>query len=123
MKNFITFLIIILSFSASSQSYKGLSGYLKVEDGVWTYSFQNNNYKVITDISSIVLTSKLDVEIFYNDLQSASKDIVSIVRKNYSITSNKKMVTITNIEGGYSIGVKKYLKFGLKDIKESINFM
>ncbi len=123
MKKVLAVLFVLVSITSYSQSFTGLSGYLKVEDNSWSLRFANNEYYYYTDVASIVLDSKSEVETFYNDLLSAKEGIVNILNENYMITSDKKMITLTNSNGQITVMVKKYLKKGLEEIKTSINFM
>ena len=124
MKKVILILSILSSTIVYSQDYTGLSGYLTVKDNVWVMTFQNNDYKVIEDMSSISFSKKEDVQIFYNDLKnSLNIKEGTIEGKGYRLSINKKMVLIYNDDNQYTTIIKKYSKKGLEDIKNSINYI
>jgi|LauGreDrversion4_2_1035121.scaffolds.fasta_scaffold1504161_1 hypothetical protein len=122
------FLIIAMFFITTmsySQDFKGLGGYLVVDQGVWTLTWQNNNYKILTDWAQIVLTDKNEVETFHNDLVTSfeSKDEITIKREKYVIYVKNDMVLLYNNNEQYMTMVKKYMKKGIGEVKESILFM
>lgn len=124
MKKVILILSILSSTIVYSQDYTGLSGYLTVKDNVWTMVFQNNDYKVIEDMSAISFSKKEDVQIFYNDLKnSLNIKEGTIEGKGYRLSIHKKMVLIYNDDNQYTTIIKKYSKKGLEDIKNSINYI
>jgi beta-xylosidase len=124
-KLILTLLIISTTTICYSQQYKGLGGYLVVNDNVWTLTWQNNNYKILTDWAQISFISKDEVEIFYNDMNSCmvSSDTLTIKREKYTISSIKNSIVLYNNDNQYMTFMKKYAKNGLSEIKESIGYM
>ena len=124
MKKVILILSILSSTIVYSQDYTGLSGYLTVKDNVWIMTFQNNDYKVIEDFTSLSFNKKEDVQTFYNDLKnSLNIKEGTIEGKGYRLSIHKKMVFIYNDDEKYTMIMKKYSKKGLEDIKNSINYI
>jgi hypothetical protein len=136
MKKVVLVFSLLVSTIGFSQDYSGYNGYLTVEDNVWVMNWSDqsnmgirnelhmNGIHVYSQISNaLVLTSKDQVESFYNDLEmlKSNKSNITIERENYKIVSDKKSLVIVNNSGDTMVGIKKYLK--LKDIKESINYM
>ena len=118
------FLLLIPIVTFSQDKFTGLSGYLKVtENNFWILSFQNNDYKQLTDIGSIAFDNKMDAEEFVRNYIDCVNNIKTIERKDYTISSNKKMITITNSDGQYTTGMKKYTKKGIKEMQESLKYM
>ena len=75
-------------------------------------------------MTSVTLTSKDEVEQFYNDLSTAvnTKD-GSIKREKYRMEISKKSVLVFNNNLKYTTVMKKYSKPGLAAVQESISFM
>ena len=114
MKKLILLLLFIPLVTFSQDKFTGLSGYLKVtENNVWIFSYQNNEYKVLSDIGSIAFDNKMDAEEFVRNFIDCVNNIKKIERKDYTISSNKKMITITNSDGQYTTMMKKYTKKGI----------
>ena len=126
------YLFLLVSTISYSQEYTGLAGYLTVDNNVWRLSFQNNERGAmildqvldIKDMTSVTLTSKDEVEQFYNDLSTAvnTKD-GSIKREKYRMEISKKSVLVFNNNLKYTTVMKKYSKPGLAAVQESISFM
>ena len=124
MKKLLLLLLFIPLASFGQDKFTGLSGYLKVtENNIWIFSYQNNDYKVLTDIASIAFDNKMDAEEFVRNFIDCVNDIKKIERKDYTISSNKKMITITNSDGQYTTMMKKYTKKGIKEMQESLKYM
>ncbi len=110
-----------------SPDFKGCGGCLSVEDNVWRFWWLNNEYKYVSDVSSLYFYNKGEVQVFYEDLlylvnYKEDKQII-IQREKYFLISNKKFITIYNKNGQYSRGEKKYMKRCLQDIFNSISYM
>ena len=126
------YLFVLISTISYSQEYTGLAGYLTVENNVWRLSFQNNERGAmildqvldIKDMTSVTLTSKDEVEQFYNDLTTAidTKD-GEIKREKYRMHITKKNVFVFNNNQKYTTVMKRYSKPGLTAIQESISYM
>ena len=126
MKRIIVLLVLIVSVTTSySQEYVALNGYLKVNNGIWTMSWQNNNYKILTDIATLELVQKSDVVELYNDMLIAldSKETITITKSKYKIYSNSSTILLYNNNEQYTTIPKKYSKKGFEAIKESINYL
>lgn len=124
-KLFLTLIILTTTTLCYSQQYKGLGGYLVVNDNVWTLTWQNNNYKILTDWAQLSFTSKDEVKTFYNDMDSCMmvNDELTIKREKYTIGCTKTTIVLYNNNNQYMTFMKKYAKSGLSEIKESIEFM
>ena len=124
MKKLILLLLFIPLVSFGQDKYTGLGGYLKVtEDNAWVLTFQNNEYEYVSDIASIYLQNKSEAIEFINDYEDCVKNIKTINKTKYKIVSTKKWITIYNSNNKYSKGLKKYTKKGIKQMKESLEYM
>mgnify|MGYP000156000447 CR=1 FL=1 len=124
MKKLILLLLFIPLVTFSQDKFTGLSGYLKVtEDNFWMLSFQNNAYKQLRDWGTISFNNKIDAEEFVRNYIDCVNNIKTIKRKDYTISSNKRMVIITNSDGQYTMAAKKYTKKGIKEMQESLKYM
>ena len=123
----IVILIVLTIKYASAQDVKPkqsfLNGALTVESNTWSLSFINNQWDYFVEGSSLVFTNKENATEFYNDLITFMDSEGKIVRDSYMITSDKKMIVITNTYGQFMVSPKKYMKKGLEDIKESLNYL
>jgi hypothetical protein len=123
----ITFLILFLiTFNLSySQEYVGLNGYLKVKNGIWNLTWQNNNYKILTDWAYLELITKSEVEELFNDMMIAleSKEAITIQKSKYKVFADKSIILLYNDKEQYMTIPKKYSKKGFESIKESINYL
>jgi hypothetical protein len=122
-KVILSIVFVFVSFLSYSQDFKGLGGYLRVDNGYWSLTWQNNNYKILTDLATLQFSNKSEVEQFYNDLTNAIESDKSITREKYRIHSDGNIVLVYNTDEQYTTLVKKYSKKGLSEIKESINYM
>ena len=124
MKKLILLLLFIPLVSFGQDKFTGLGGYLKVaENNIWIFSYQNNEYKQLTDIATIAFYNKNDAEEFINNYIDCVKNIKTIEKEVYTISSTKKTITIMNMEGQYTTSMKKYTKKGIKEMQESLNYM
>lgn len=123
MKKVLLLLVLSLCVNFMNAQKTFLGGYLKVEPTEWALSFQNNEYKQITDIGTILFTSKEDATTFVNDYGTALNDVVEIKTEKYSISSTKKIITVTNSNGKTMVVMKKYSKKGFAQMKESLKYM
>lgn len=121
MKKLFLLCFVLLTHYGHSQTwentkpdYSSLGGLLTVKDGVYTMSFQNGSYSHITDIVSVILHTKEDVILFYNDIESALLlTDKKIVREGYSISTDKQYIYIYDRNGVRSHPQpKKYIKPG-----------
>lgn len=120
----LVYLFVLISTIGYSQDYSGFNGFLTVNDNIWTLRFTNNEYYYYNDPATISFDNVDYAKEFYDDLTYAleNKDIV-IENPDYKIYSNKKNITLYNNKGQYMIIVKKYLKKGLSDIKNSLAYI
>ena len=124
MKKLILLLLFIPLVSFGQDKFTGLGGFLKVtENNIWIFSYQNNEYKQLTDIASIAFDNKNDAEEFINNYIDCLNNIKTIENEAYTISSSKKTITIMNMEGQYTTSIKKYTKKGIKEMQESLKFM
>ena len=127
MKKIGIFLIAILFASTSyCQDFKGWAGALEVKDKVWTLSWQNNNYQYVTDIAVIVLTSREEAQVFYEDFLRIyqSEEELSINRDKYSLYSTGKSIAIVTSDQKRMQAPKKYIKYErVNELLEAVSFM
>lgn len=124
MKKLLILLLFIPLVSFGQDKFTGLGGYLKVtENNIWIFTYQNNEYNYITDIASIVFYNKNDAKEFINNFIDCVKNIKTIEKEKYTISSTKKMITVTNMDGQYTTSIKKYTKKGIIEMQTSLNFM